>query len=229
VAVFDLHIHTTRGSSDSSLAPEDLARQARDLGLDGVCLTEHSGGWEQEEVQRAFEGSGLVVVNGLEVETDMGHILVFGLHSYLNGMHRVEELRKAVDEAGGVMVSAHPFRNLFNQRPFNYNLLFRDPDERPESAQQAASHPLFELVDAIEVANGSNTDYENRFALDVAQRLGLAGTGGSDAHSLQGIGSCVTVFDGDVKSESDLVESIKAKAHSPGQGLHQGQLTPFAG
>ena len=55
MAVFDLHIHTTRGSSDSSLAPEDLARQASDLGLDGVCLTEHSGGWEQGEAQRAFE------------------------------------------------------------------------------------------------------------------------------------------------------------------------------
>ena len=229
MTVLDLHIHTTRGSSDSSLTPEDLVRQALDLGLDGVCLTEHRGGWEQDEIQRTFGCSGLVVVNGLEVETDMGHILVFGLHSYLNGTHRVEELRKVVDEAGGVMVSAHPFRNLFNQRPFNYNLLFTDPDEHPRSAQQAASHPLFEIVDAIEVANGSNTDYENRFAREVTQWLGLPGTGGSDAHSLQGIGSCVTVFDGDVKSESDLIEAIKAKSHAPGQGLQQGQRIPFAG
>ena len=229
MAVFDLHGHTTRGSSDSSLVPEDLVRQARNLGLDGVCLTEHSGGWEPGEVQRAFEGSGVVAVNGLEVETDMGHILVFGLHSYLNGMHRMAELRKVVDRAGGVMVSAHPFRNLFNQRPFNYNLLFRDPDEHPETAQLAASHPIFELVDAIEVANGSNTAYENRFALEVARQLGLGGTGGSDAHSSHGLGNCVTVFDGEVGSESDLIEALKAKAYSPGQGFHLGQLTPFDG
>ena len=159
----------------------------------------------------------------------MGHILVFGLRSYVNGIHRVTELRKAVDRVGGVMVSAHPFRNLFNQRPHNYNLLFKDPNELPETAQQASSHPLFELVDAIEVANGSNTDYENRFALKVAKRLGLGGTGGSDAHSSQGLGSCATVFDGHIGSEEDLIEALRSGAYSAGQGLNVGQLQPFGG
>ena len=227
MAVFDLHVHTVRGSSDSSLTPEQLIEEARRIGLDGVCLTEHGGGWEDHELERVFENAGLTVVRALEVETDVGHILVFGLHRYVNGMHTVKELRKAVDRVGGVMISAHPFRNLFNRPPYNVNLVFKNSRTRPKTAQDAANHPLFQVVDDIEVANGANTDQENLFTLDVARHLGLRGTGGTDAHSTHGLGKCVTLFDGDVRSEADLIDALKAKAFSPGHDLHVGDLKPF--
>jgi predicted metal-dependent phosphoesterase TrpH len=227
LAVFDLHVHTVRGSSDSSLTPQQLIEEAIRIGLDGVCLTEHGGGWERHELQRVFEQAGLIVIRGLEVDTDMGHVLAFGLHAYLDGIHRIRELRKAVNRAGGVMLSAHPFRNFFNSPPYNLNLVFRDGHRRPTTSQEAASHPLFQVVDDIEVANGSNTDAENLFALDVARQLGFAGTGGSDAHSTHGLGRCVTVFDGEVCSEADLIEAIKAKAFKPAQGFHLGRLQGF--
>ena len=170
----------------------------------------------------------------------MGHILVFGLHRYVSGMHKVGELRKAVDRAGGVMISAHPFRNLFNKPPYNVNLLFKTSrgtretaagmaaDTVPETAREASGHPLFQLVDDIEVANGSNTDRENLFALEVARHIGLGGTGGSDVHSTHGLGKCITMFDGDINSESDLIEALKAKAFTPGQNFHKGDLQPFS-
>ena len=215
MSVFDLHVHTVRGSSDSGLTPDQLIEQARLVGLDGVCLTEHSGGWDDRELERTFDGSGLTVVRGLEVDTDMGHVLVFGLHAYVNGMNRVVELRKAVDRVGGVIVSAHPFRNLFNRPPYDVNLLYKEGVQRPSTAEEAAGHPVFELVDDVEVANGSNTEEENEFCLKVARHLGHKGTGGSDAHSVHGLGRCATVFDGDVRSESDLIEALKAKAFRP--------------
>ena len=227
MAVFDLHVHTVRGSSDSSLTPDQLVEAALEIGLDGVCLTEHSGGWEPVEIERVFRGSGLTVVSGLEVDTDMGHVIVFGLASYVNGIHKIAELRKVVDAAGGVMVSAHPFRNLFNSPPYDANLVFRGWDHKPKTVEAAASHPLFELVDDVEVANGANTDKENLFCLKVARHLGLRGTAGSDAHSTHGIGRCVTVFDGDVASEADLIEAMKARAYTPGEGFHVGRLTTF--
>ena len=115
------------------------------------------------------------------------------------------------------MVSAHPFRNLFNQRPYAHNLLFEDPDGIPTTVAEAVEHPIFRMVDAIEVANGANTERENRFALEAARHLGLGVTGGSDAHSLHGLGSCVTVFDGDIRSDSDLIEAIRSKACSAEQ------------
>ena len=226
-SVFDLHVHTVHGSSDSSLTPEQLIEEARRIGLDGVCLTEHGGGWDPADLERYFKGSGLTVIRALEVETDMGHVLVFGLHRYVDGMHKVGELRKAVNKAGGFMVSAHPFRNMFNRPPYNVNLIFDGADGYPETPQEAANHPLFQIVDDVEVANGGNTDRENGFSLDVADHLGLGGTTGSDVHSTQGLGKCVTIFDGDVKSEADLIEALKAKAFTPAQGLHVGRLQPF--
>ena len=229
MAVFDLHVHTARGSSDSSLTPEQLIEHANRLKLDGVCLTEHGGGWTQQELQRSFDGSGLTVVQGLEVETDMGHVLVFGLHSYVSGMSSAAELRKVVDKAGGVMISAHPFRNLFNPPPYNVNLVFRNRNGFPATGPEAAAHPLFELVDDVELANGANTRRENLFGLDVAHHLRLKGTGGSDAHSTHGLGRCVTMFDGEIASEADLIEALKAKAFGPGEGANLGRSQPFPG
>ena len=224
MAVFDLHVHTTRGSSDSSLTPEQLLERALELGLDGVCLTEHGGGWERHEIDRAFSSESLTVIGGLEVETDMGHVLVFGMRSYVAGMNTVRDLRKAVDRAGGVMVSAHPFRNLFDQKHNSVNLVFPDHSERPHTAVEASGHPLFTLVDEIEVANGGNTEEENEFAVDLARTLEMTGTGGSDAHSLHGLGGYVTIFDGDVRSEADLIDGLRAKVFAPAQRLATGEL-----
>ena len=228
MAVFDLHIHTVRGSSDSGLSPEQLIEEAQRIGLDGVCLTEHSGGWEEREVASVFKDAGFTVISALEVNTEMGHILTFGMSRYVSGMHTAAGLRKVVDRVGGVMIAAHPFRNFFNRPPYNVNLLFKNFNgNRPSTATEASKHQLFELVDDVEVANGSNTDQENIFTLDVARHLGFTGTGGSDAHSTHGIGKCVTIFDGEIRSEADLIEALRAKAFIPGQGLHVGELTPF--
>ena len=218
MSVFDLHVHTARGSSDSSLTPEELVEEARRIGLDGVCLTEHGGGWHDHDLQRAFEGAGIIVLGGLEVATEMGHVLVFGLRSHVEGTHKIGELRKVVTRAGGVMVSAHPFRYLFGQEMGRANLLYRDGD-RPETAAQAADHPLFEIVDDMEVANGANTDQENGFGAEVARHLGFNGTGGSDAHSVHGLGRCATLFEGDISSEADLIEALKAGAFRPAEGF----------
>ncbi len=227
MAVFDLHVHTVRGSSDSSLTPAQLIAEARRIGLDGVCLTEHAGGWDGHQLEQVFRDSGITVVRGLEVATDMGHVVVLGLHSYLPGMHRMADLRRLVDRAGGVVISAHPFRHLFNPPPYNVNLLFQGRNSHPLTPAEAASHPLFELVDEVEVANGSNTHQENLFTLEVARQRGMVGTGGSDAHSMHGLGRCVTVFHGDVRSEADLIEALRARAFSPGEDFHLGRLQPF--
>jgi len=229
LSIFDLHVHTVKGSSDSSLTPDQLVSKATLLGLSGVCLTEHSGGWEQADLDRTFKDAGLAVFRALEVDTDMGHILVFGMNKYVAGMHRASDLRKAVDHAGGVMVSAHPFRNLFNRPPYNTNLLFPSGQGTPESAGVASEHPLFKLVDEIEVINGSNTQQENEFASEVAANLGFTGIGGSDVHSAHGLGRGVTIFQDDITSESELVSALKEKRFEPGIVNSSGEVHKIVG
>ena len=61
----------------------------------------------------------------------------------------------------------------------------------------------------MEVINGWSTEEEVVFCQEVGMKLGLSGTGGSDAHIPQQIGCCVTIFDNGIKNEAELVEELK--------------------
>jgi predicted metal-dependent phosphoesterase TrpH len=222
-SIIDMHVHTTRGASDSSLKPIELARGARRLGLTGVVVTEHDRLWDQREIERFRQAHHLLVVNGMEMATELGHILVIGLDKYVSGIHRAEELRSVVEEAGGYMIAAHPFRHHFS-RVFWSRQGWEPFDLTPP---EAAKLPLFQLVDAVEVLNGGNNDEENAFALQVAQVLGKPGIGGSDAHSHQGLGIYTTVFERTLETEADVLSELKAGRFYPALGLIDGKLRPF--
>ena len=212
--LFDMHVHTTVGSSDSELSPEDMVLEAERLGFFGLCITEHSGPWDRHEFRRFASQHNLVLIRAMEVDTDMGHILAFGLDSYLPGMSKAEELRRAVTEAGGFIVSAHPFRGVKNASPRMQPLLYKGTTP-PSTVEDAAQHQVFGLVDAVEVANGGTTDADNLFAVEVAEHLGLSVTGGSDAHSKRGLGRCVTVFEGEINNEEEFMAALRARSFYP--------------
>jgi len=222
-SIIDMHIHTTRGASDSSLRPVELARAARRLGLSAFVVTEHDRLWDRLEVERFREEQSLLLINGMEVSTELGHVLVMGLDKYVPGVRHAEELRRIVDESGGYMIAAHPFRHYF------YRIEWERQGLEPVNltAEQAARLPIFELVDAVEVLNGGNNAQENAFALEVAQILGKPGAGGSDAHSHQGIGIYTTVFERGIDSEETFMRELKAGRFYAADGLLQGNLQPF--
>ena len=166
--ILDLHVHTSRGSGDSNLSPQQLVEEAQRIGLHGACLTEHSGPWDPSEVQRFASQyrSAVLLVPALEVESELGHITVFGLDSYVEGIRDPKELRRVADDAGAYVVLAHPFRNLFNTALNRVNLIYKDSAFYPSTVEEASEHPIFRLVDAIEVANGGNSDQEKRLRLE---------------------------------------------------------------
>ncbi len=202
-----MHIHTNPTSSDSMLFPSDLLRIAREIGLTGVNITEHDKVLDPhlQEGIRA-EDPGLVVNFGMEVSTDMGHMLAIGLKSYIPGIRRAAKLREELDKVGGFLIVAHPFRRLFD--PVT---AMRTGEKFELSVEEAAERmPVFKLVHAIEVGNGANTPEENYFALAVARTLGLPGTGGSDAHSTSGIAAFATGFENEVHTTEQFLEELHA-------------------
>ncbi len=225
--VVDLHVHTVRGSTDSSLTVPDLIEECRRIGLDGVCLTEHSGGWLKGDIESEFRDSGLLAIAGVEIDTNLGHILAIGIDQYTTGINNIEILRKTVDEEGGILIAAHPLRNFFNKPPYNKNLLFQAWEKRPRTPNEAASHELFSIVDFIEVTNGANTLEENQFTGQIAYLLEKGGTGGSDSHSVEGIGTSVTVFENEIKDREDLINELMGGSFYPGQGLNKNDLKRF--
>ena len=88
-------------------------------------------------------------------------------------------------------------------------------------------HPIFGLVDEIEVVNGANSESENRFAQQVAGLLCKKGTGGSDAHSMQGIAKGATMFDGDIRGQEDMLEALRAGAFTPIEGFNSGRISYY--
>jgi hypothetical protein len=203
--ILDLHVHTSWNSADSNLSPLALILEAKRLGLDGVVVTEHDRCWDRFAARELAVEHDFLFLRGMEVSTDLGHILVYGLDEYVSGIRRAEKLRQVVDDAGAVMVAAHPFRRIFT-RDFRHG-----QEGSPHTLDEAAERPLFTLTDGIEVCNGGSIDRENKLALEVCDYLGQAPTGGSDAHSDHGIGYYATLFDDPICSEADVIAALKQR------------------
>lgn len=222
--IFDLHVHTREGSMDSDLAPETLIEEVHRLGLKGVLFAEHDG-WQGRRFEVFAREHELVLVHALEVYTDAGHVITLGLNGYRPGMRNIVELRRIVEEVGGFMILAHPFRFFAGPHGrVTRNTLFEDPQNLPKTAAEALAHPVFKLVDELEVVNAGTAEVENRFAQEVAAAWGRPGTGGSDAHSVHGIARGATLFHGDIRNERDLLDALRAGAYTPIEGFNKGQV-----
>ena len=225
-SVFDLHVHTNQGSPDSSLTPEEMVAEASRVGLTGIMVTEHVG-WPRPDFDAFAKDQDVILVRALENYSPLGHIITLGLPAHVTGftggIETVKKLRQEVDRVGGVMILAHPFRYLFDlPGVYSQNILFDDVANIPSTPEEAARHPIFGLVDEIEVVNGANSEVENRFAQEVAYILGRRGTGGSDAHSVNGLGKGSTLFPGDIRNERDLLDALRAGDYAPQEGFHLG-------
>lgn len=205
--IFEMHSHTRYGSSCSYMSPEEMVRQAVKVGLDGICITEHDIPWDKDATQRLSDQFGILVIGAMEVSTAYGEVLVWGLHKSVLDGQDIHDLRRRVDQAGGIMVAAHPFRGA---RSF----VRWDPIEGlVPKTEQALRLPIFSLVDAMEVFNGMAPDWELNLSRAACDHLPIMGTGGSDAHNVDAVGDCVTVLDKRVASEEEFLEEIRARRY----------------
>ncbi len=190
--LIDLHCHTLPRSTCSSLTITSLVEGALRAGLDGICLTEHDRLWPEDEVRAVSRASGLTVLRGMEVSTEAGHVLVFGLDDPPPGMFFARTLREAVTRAGGLMALAHPARSGMPR------------------VDRAALAQLFDTVEAI---NGSDGLEENRAAAAYLGAVALPGIGGSDCHAPAEIGRAATRLPRAVATEAELVAALREGGH----------------
>lgn len=201
--LIDLHTHTHPLSHDSDLTPDALIEAAKRARLDGVCLTEHDFFWDQEKAAELGKRHDFLVIPGIEVNTETGHIVVFGLERFVYGMHRLGELAPMVEAAGGAMIAAHPYRR---QLPFH----LEKEGDWDEALEKACANPVYSQVQGVETLNGRGTERQNAFSAAVCERHGLSRAAGSDAHSLVDVGKCATEFEGRIEGLADLIAELKA-------------------
>lgn len=202
--IIDLHVHTCHGSDDSYITIPDLAERAKKAGIDAVCITDHDWFWKPETVEQWCREHDFLILAGVEMNTDDGHMLVFGLNHFKFKMYRTEYLRQEVDKVGGVMIYAHPHRR---------NL--RGDEEVEADVERVSKYQVFDYVDIIETHNGRSTERQNRFSLELCRKLGLKAAGGSDAHQLTDIPSSATEFDAEITCVDDLIGELKAGRFRP--------------
>ena len=206
--LIDLHTHTHPLSHDSLLSPDELVDAAKAAHLDAVCLTEHDFFWDPTEATALSKRHNFRIIPGIEVNTEDGHIVAFGLERFVYGMHRMHELARLAEAAGAVMIAAHPYRR---QLPFER----RHEGDWTQALERAVANPALAHVTAIETQNGRGTDRENAFSTEVAARLNLPNTGSSDAHERKDIGRAATQLDRKITNLKGLITELRAGRVKP--------------
>jgi hypothetical protein len=201
----DLHTHTNVSSPCSLIDPERALQWARATGLDAICVTEHDEIRGAEVTRELGRKCGFPVFRGIEIYTEFGDMLVYGLYRDAPSWNTpFEKLLDMCREVGAVIVPAHSCRVTGEL-------------ERIHGLERADW--MLRNVHAIETHNGGCTPGGNKAALEMAERYGLSGTGGSDAHHEFQIGRCFTVFEDSISTDEELVAAIKT-------GRYRGAYAP---
>jgi hypothetical protein len=205
--ILDLHLHSER--SDDSRAPVEqylkiLQRKRAERPLDGIVLTEH----RQFDLGREFrdleDRYGMLILNAAEVETDYGHVLVYGVNEAMLARFDFADVRLPAQQViaevarlGGIALPCHPGRP-------NVGLLAHYADK-----------PALEGVVAVEALNGGSKRGENERVQDLIDRFGYGAFGGSDAHLVSFVGICATEFEAEIRSIDDLVRELRTGRYRP--------------
>ena len=198
-----LHVHTYPNSWDSFLSPDEAVEHARATGLDAIVLTEHDWAWDPDGVSELAKRHDFTVLSGIEINTEDGHVLCYGLHEYIFGMHRADELAGYVADVGGVMIAAHPYRR---QMPWRWD----NEDDYQEALQRAERNLSYRFVAALEIINGRGTLKENTYSMTLAQRMGMPSTASDDCHELKDIDRTATYFEREINTERDLIDALRS-------------------
>ena len=212
--LIDLHVHT-RLSSDSNVLPETYLEAASrgPVPLGAICFTEHRLFPVDPDLDRSYAELtakfGIRVFKGIEADTDLGHLLIFGVTRELqrrfdleSRMHRAQLMMEVVYGEGGVSIPAHPFRDSGYGTRLD-ELLAR----------------LGPALTAVEAINGQNTHEQNVAAITACEKLGLTAVGGSDAHfaSEKWFMTCATELTHEVATVEELCTELRAGRARPFQ------------
>lgn len=181
-----MHAHTSEASQCSQISAELLVDFYKKAGYTGLVITDHffNGNtavpkdlpWKErvdlftkgyENALKRGKEVGLDVFFGFEISMLGTDFLIYDIdknwlleHEDCDKM-RVGDFCDIVHESGGFVVQAHPFREL------SYIEMIRLIPRK---------------VDAVEIINSCNTDFENRMADNYADNYSLHKFCGSDNH-----------------------------------------------
>ena len=205
--VIDLHLHSE--ASDDSRAPVEaylkwLARKRDERPLDGIVLTEHRQFDATSDYRVLEDKYDILILKASEVETEYGHVLVYGVNAAMLDRFDFADVRlpaqELIDEVarlGGVAMPCHPGRPTIGL------------------IEHYRNRPPLEGVTGVEALNGGSKKGENEAVAALIDTYGYHAFGGSDAHLVSFVGICATAFDRDVTNTEELVDALRSGGYRP--------------
>ena len=212
---YETHLHTSPVSACARASVEETLIAYRDMGYDGVFITDHfiDGNINRDvrnlpypdmleyyftsylEAKRLAPEIGIKVFFGVELAYAGTDFLVYGLDMdwYRNHLEIMEMTKKQelafMREAGALVIQAHPFR---------------------EAAYIDHIRLYPREVDGVEIINASRTDKENEMAQLYCEHYGLLPFAGTDNH----VGGGRRTFAGlecevPISSEAEFIEAVR--------------------
>ncbi|MBF6567659.1 MAG: PHP domain-containing protein [Candidatus Binataceae bacterium] len=205
--IIDLHSHSE--ASDDSRAPVEaylnwIKLRRAERPIDGIVLTEHRQFNRSGDYRELEDKYGVLVLRASEIETDYGHMLVFGVNDEILRRFDFTDVRlpaqiviDGVAAMGGVVVPCHPGRPTVG--------LHEHYEHKP---------PLHNIV-AVEMLNGGSRKGEDERSRELVARHGYRAIGGSDSHMVSLIGLCATSFSSQIGTIEDLVRELRSGDYQP--------------
>ncbi|MCZ6641391.1 MAG: PHP domain-containing protein [Gammaproteobacteria bacterium] len=199
--ILDLHTHSIK-SDDGRAKVQNYCQwiRTREIPIDGFVLTEHRQFDAESDYSSLAREFDLCILKASEVETEYGHVLVFGVTDALTAAFDFQDIRlelKRVVEActahGAIPIPCHPGR------------------KRVGMQAHVGEFGVPEGIRIVEIYNGGSRGQEDEIAQTMATELGYLGIGGSDAHIVSHVGRCATRFPGPINNTAELVEALRAE------------------
>ena len=181
----DPHVHTL--ASDGIDEVEAMIKAAVDAGLDAIAIADHErmDAAVAGQARAEYRGYPIEVIVGEEVTTRGGHLLALYMKKRIRPWHSLKDTVAMIHEQGGLAIIAHPLPP--------YPLC---ASERTIRKLMDEADPIFH-PDGLEGFNpttaGKALRHWSRRAPALADELGIAATGGSDAHRAGNVGATVTI------------------------------------
>lgn len=190
----DLHVHT-KASKDSFIDLKDAIKTAKNIGLDGLAITDHDT--IEAAVIAANMKTDIIIIPGIEVSAKEGHILGIGITEEIPRGLTAKETVEKIRELGGISIVPHPFD--FFRHGIGENVVRKIS---PDAIESINSNSVFFY-------------YAKRLSEKLAEEIQKPQTAGSDAHLLSSIGKAYTAIETTSTDIESILESIKMGRTKP--------------
>ncbi len=192
----DMHVHTRY--SDSSASVDEVLAVAQSRGLDGLAITDHQ---TLEGAYEALKKKGtLIIIPGEEIKTAQGEILALGIRKTIPEDLPMTETLQRIHAQQGLAILPHPTVPLFGR------------------AKEGTLKNL--QIDGLE-AISAITPLPQHFLrknLELAKRLRVPVTAGSDSHFAKTVGDAYTIVYTESRNVGGILRAVKLGYTSIGGG-----------